>query len=128
MKKFIPDIPCPDVLVKPEEDFTNATKYRFISIGNHYLFYRQFLFNVRYIPMKSITRCYIRVDTCSSGCCCGRRATFDYRTLILELNNGKQKRLWLDNEKVLRSVMNELREKNSDIALGYGRPQEQVKP
>ena len=124
MKRFIPDMPHEVTPVKPEDDFGSASKYKFISVGNHYLFYRSMLTSYRFIPLKSITRCYIRVDSCSGKFCCGRMY-FDYRSLTLELQNGKQKRLMLDNEAMLRSIMAELKEKNVEIAIGYSPPPEQ---
>jgi len=73
---------------------------------------------IRYIPVKSIARCYIRVDTCTAGCCCAS-VPFDSKSLVLVTDDGKQKKLWLDNRTVLDSIIEELKLKNNNIAVGY---------
>jgi hypothetical protein len=123
VKIFIPGIPyqndstTPD-LITPKEDYVNAKKFRYIYVGNHYLFYRRLLINVRYIPLKNIARCYIRVDSCMSACCCAS-VPFDSKSLIVVTREGKEKKLWLDNKSTLDSIIEELKNKNNDIAVSY---------
>ena len=123
MKRFIPGISCqngltaPD-LATPQEDFNNAKKFGHIHVGNHYLFYRWLLIYTKYIPIKKIARCYIRVDFCVSGCCCAS-VPFDSKSLVVVTHEGKEKKIWLDDRPILDSIMEELKTKNSDIAVGY---------
>jgi len=72
----------------------------------------------RYIPIKNIARCFIRVDICTAGCCCAS-VPFDSKSLVLVRDDGKQKKLWLDDRSVLDSIIKELKLKNNDIAVGY---------
>ena len=118
MRKFLPDIPLQDAPIKPEGDYNNAKKFHYISVGDHYFFYRWLLITIRYIPISNIARCFIRVDSCTSSCCCGK-ATFNSKSLVLQTLDGKQKKLWLDNELILNSIMDELKKKNKDIIIGY---------
>ncbi|MDR2731342.1 MAG: hypothetical protein LBB81_10670 [Treponema sp.] len=120
MKKFISDIPYRDTSIKPENDYSNAKKFQYIYIGNHFLFYRWLLIMIRFIPIKNIARCYIRVDSCNAACCCGR-VPFDSKSLILVTREGKQRKLWLDNRRILDSIIEELKLKNNDIITGYPR-------
>ena len=121
MKRFIPAIPSQDTLkdtlIDPKEDFSNAKKFQSIYIGNHYLFYRWLLINIKFIPIKDIARCYIRVDSCTSACCCAR-VPLDSKSLIVVTHGGKEKKLWLDNKRILDSIIEELRIKNNNIAVG----------
>jgi len=117
MKKFISDIPSHDASVSPIDDYGKAKKFQYVSIGDHYFFYRWLLFMIRYIPIKNIARCYIRVDICTTGCCVG--VPFDSKSLVLVTDNGKQKKLWLDDRSVLNSIIEELKQKNNNIAVGY---------
>jgi hypothetical protein len=114
MKKFISDIPYKDISIRPEDDYSNAKKFQYIYIGNHYFFYRWLLIKIRYIPIKNIARCYIRIDSCNAACCCGR-IPFDSKSLILVTLEGKKKKLWLDNKQILDSIIEELKLKNNDI-------------
>jgi hypothetical protein len=118
MRRFIPDIPYQDTLINPADDYSDAKRFQYIYVGNYYLFYRWLLVNIRFIPIKNIVRCYIRVDSCTAACCCGR-IPFDSKSLILITNDGKQKKLWLDNKGLLDSIIEELKIKNNDIAVGY---------
>jgi len=117
MKKFISDLSSRDASVSPIDDYSKAKKFQYVSIGDHYFFYRWLLFMIRYIPIKNIARCYIRVDTCVSGCCVA--VPFDSKSLVLVTDNGKQKKLWLDDRPVLNSIIEELKQKNNNIAVGY---------
>jgi hypothetical protein len=116
MKRFISDIPCKDTLISPMEDYSNAKKFQYIYIGDHYLFYRWLLIKMRYIPLKNIARCYIQVDSCNAACCCAN-VPFDSKSLILVTLEGKQKKLWLDNKRILDSIIEELKQKNGDITV-----------
>jgi hypothetical protein len=124
MKRFISDIPRQDTLINPEgalidpiDDYSNAKKFRYIYIGDHYFFYRWLLIKIRYIPIKKIARCYIHVDSCNAACCCAS-VPFDSKSLVIVTVEGKQKKLWLDNKTTLNSIIEELKQKNNDIAVG----------
>ena len=117
MRRFISGAQQKDMPVKPEDDYRGAKKFRYISVGEHYFFYRWLLFTTRCIPIKDIARCYIRVDSCTSSCCCGK-ATFNSRSLIVVTLDGRQKKLWLDDESTLKSLIEELKGKNNDIVVG----------
>jgi hypothetical protein len=119
MKRFISDIPHQDASTTPSpvEDYSNAKKFRYIHIGNHYFFYRWLLITTRYIPIKNIARCYIQVDSCNASCCCAS-VPFDSKSLILVTLDGKQKKLRLDNKLILDSIIEELKQKNNEIAVG----------
>jgi hypothetical protein len=117
MKRFFSGTPCRDNLVKPEDDYSNAKKFRYIHIGDHYFYYRWLLILTRCIPIKNIARCYIQVDTCNAACCCAN-VPFDSKSLMLVTLDGKQRKLWLDNKSMLDSIIGELKQKNNDIAVG----------
>ena len=117
MKKFISDIPHQDVSVNPIDDYNKAKKFQYVSIGDHYFFHRWLLFMVKYIPIKNIAKCYIRIDACNSACCCAS-VPFDSKYLILVRDDGKQRKLWLDDKSVLDSIIEELKQKNKDIVIG----------
>jgi hypothetical protein len=118
MKRFISDTPHQDTLINPMEDYSNAKKFQYIYIGNHYLFYRWLLIKIRCIPIKNIARCYIQIDSCNAACCCAS-VPFDSKSLILVTIDGKQRKLWLDNKRILDSIIEEFKLKNNDIAVGY---------
>ena len=121
MKRFISAIPYKDTptdtIIDPKEDFSGAKKFRYVYVGNHYLFYRWLFINIKFIPIKKIARCFIRVDTCTAGCCCAR-VPIESKSLIVVTHEGKQKKLWLDNKSMLDSIIEELKTKNNDIAVG----------
>jgi hypothetical protein len=118
MKKFISDLPNHDTTVNPIDDYNKAKKFHYISIGDHYFFYRWLLIMKRYIPIKNIARCYIRIDSCNPTGCCGSMP-IDSKYLVLVRDDGKQKTLWLDDRSVLDSIIQELKLKNNNIAVGY---------
>jgi len=117
MKKFISDIAHHDTQVNPIDDYSKAKKFQYVSIGDHYFFYRWLLFMVRYIPIKNIAKCYIKIDACNSACCCAS-VPFDSKYLVLVRDDGKQRKLWLDNKSVLDSIIEELKRKNNNIEVG----------
>ena len=115
MKKFIPYTKQPDTGIKPEDDYLTAKRFKHISVGSTYFFFRG-LFNVKYIPIKDISRCYKRVECCSPGC---GRNSFNSKFLIIVTPDGEQKKLFLDNGIILDRVIDELKKQNADISVGF---------
>jgi hypothetical protein len=127
MKRFIPDIPGQDETISPEDDYRNAKKFSNLSVGDHYLFYRWMLVGIRYIPIKSIAKCFTEIEACTARACCGS-VSLDMQSLVIRTHDGWQKQLFLDDDEsvfshvdkpLLSYLLQELKRKNSDIEFVY---------
>ena len=75
------------------------------------------------LPYQEITNAYLRIEEVNGRLCCGV-ASFDMHFLMLKTKSGELIKLECSSKEIVKSLLEELKQKNKEIVIGYTKDKE----
>lgn len=96
-------------------EYKNAGRWGEVRLGERHLFYRYFI-KIKFIPYEGIARAYLREESGESG-----EFLLKEFYLMLEGKDGTFHKLRMEREASARAVLEEIKERDANIEIGFFR-------